>query len=152
MSFSERAEMYAVLAEVLAEPPEWICRPGREWPLYELAACSREGPGAGRRSAVCRGGSTAFGLDHACQPAAKHRSRNFVVAPACAAGSGCKWPVQLSAPPAALRISKRVACVKCGKPMVSQAEMDFVISKIGHPGWLDYCEECRVPAQIRAGG
>ncbi len=28
--------MYALLAELLAEPPEWMNLPGREWPLFDL--------------------------------------------------------------------------------------------------------------------
>lgn len=30
-----RADMYALLAELLAEPPEWMSLPGREWPLFD---------------------------------------------------------------------------------------------------------------------
>ncbi len=33
-----RADLYGALAEVLAEPPEWMAAPGREWPLFEIAA------------------------------------------------------------------------------------------------------------------
>ena len=54
--------------------------------------------------------------------------------------------------PQALRVSERVACKGCGQPMVSHAEMDYVIHQIGHPGWLDYCPACRVPAYMRTGG
>lgn len=47
MSFSDRevfpvpardADLYAALAEVLAEPPQWMSLAGCEWPLFELAA------------------------------------------------------------------------------------------------------------------
>jgi TorA maturation chaperone TorD len=31
-----RADLYHLLAEALAEPPEWLARAGREWPLYDL--------------------------------------------------------------------------------------------------------------------
>ncbi len=48
--------------------------------------------------------------------------------------------------PVVLRLSERVTCKACGQPMVSQAEMDFVIRQIGHPGWLDLCQSCRIPA------
>lgn len=37
-----RADLYGALAEALAEPPEWMAAPGREWPLFEIAA--RLGP------------------------------------------------------------------------------------------------------------
>ena len=38
-----RAELYQALAEALAEPPDWLALPGKEWPLFEcvkLAAAS----------------------------------------------------------------------------------------------------------------
>ena len=37
MPLSERADMYTALAEAMAEPPQWMCLPGREWPLFDLA-------------------------------------------------------------------------------------------------------------------
>ncbi len=33
---SRSADLYALLAELLAEPPEWMSLPGREWPLFDL--------------------------------------------------------------------------------------------------------------------
>lgn len=33
---SRRADLYALLAELLAEPPEWMNLPGRKWPLFDL--------------------------------------------------------------------------------------------------------------------
>ena len=42
-----------------------------------------------------------------------------------------------------LRQSPRARCRGCDEPMVSQAELDFVIRQIGHPAWLDYCSDCR---------
>ena len=35
---TDRADLYALLAETLAEPPEWMSLPGREWPLLETVA------------------------------------------------------------------------------------------------------------------
>ena len=35
---ADRAALYAALAEVFVEPPDWMSRAGREWPLFELAA------------------------------------------------------------------------------------------------------------------
>jgi len=35
---ADRAALYAALAEVFSEPPDWMSRAGREWPLFELAA------------------------------------------------------------------------------------------------------------------
>ncbi len=32
-----RADLYSALAEALAEPPEWLAAPGREWALFEIA-------------------------------------------------------------------------------------------------------------------
>lgn len=34
----DRTALYAAFAEVLATPPDWLSSPGREWPLFELAA------------------------------------------------------------------------------------------------------------------
>jgi len=36
MFHSDRADLYALLAETLAEPPDWMSLPGREWPLFDL--------------------------------------------------------------------------------------------------------------------
>ena len=33
---SRRADLYGLLAELLAEPREWMSLPGREWPLFDL--------------------------------------------------------------------------------------------------------------------
>jgi len=42
-----RASLYACLAELLAEPPEWMGLPGQEWPLYEaLSALAHASPTA----------------------------------------------------------------------------------------------------------
>jgi len=35
MSYSDRADLYALLAETFAEPPDWMSLPGWEWPLFE---------------------------------------------------------------------------------------------------------------------
>ena len=35
---TDRADLYALLAETLAEPPDWMSLPGREWPLFETVA------------------------------------------------------------------------------------------------------------------
>lgn len=34
MTAHQRADLYALLAELLTEPPEWMSLPGREWPLF----------------------------------------------------------------------------------------------------------------------
>jgi nitrate reductase assembly molybdenum cofactor insertion protein NarJ/ferredoxin-like protein FixX len=47
-----------------------------------------------------------------------------------------------------LRQSPRVLCRGCDVPMVSQAELDFVIRQIGHPAWLDYCSDCRSVLEV----
>ncbi len=36
MTDSRRAELYALLAELLAEPLDWMSLSGREWPLFDL--------------------------------------------------------------------------------------------------------------------
>ncbi len=62
-------------------------------------------------------------------------------------------PADVRSPvPLLMVVSERVACYNCGQPMVSRAELDFVIRQIGHPTWLDYCSNCRVPAQMRTEG
>jgi len=49
MPQSDRADLYALLAETLAEPPDWISLPGRKWQLYRsVAALASELPGASR--------------------------------------------------------------------------------------------------------
>jgi len=49
MPQSDRADLYALLAETLAEPPDWMSLPGREWPLYaSVVALASEFPGAGQ--------------------------------------------------------------------------------------------------------
>lgn len=47
-----------------------------------------------------------------------------------------------------LRQSPRARCRGCDEPMVSQAELDFVIRQIGHPAWLDYCSDCRSVLEV----
>jgi ferredoxin len=74
-------------------------------------------------------------------------------APACDAALLKMEPAGVIAgKPVTLRLSERVACRACGQPMVSQAELDYVIKQIGHPAWLDLCPACRVPAYTRTGG
>ncbi|HEY5728958.1 MAG TPA: molecular chaperone TorD family protein [Anaerolineales bacterium] len=38
MSISVRADLYALLAEALAEPPDWMSQSGNEWPLTETVS------------------------------------------------------------------------------------------------------------------
>jgi ferredoxin/TorA maturation chaperone TorD len=47
-----------------------------------------------------------------------------------------------------LRRSPRAACLGCGRPLVSQAELDYVAIQLGHPAWLDYCMECRAQVMM----
>jgi ferredoxin len=42
-----------------------------------------------------------------------------------------------------LRQSRRVACTRCGVPMVSQAEFDYMAVRLENPSWLKYCTDCR---------
>ena len=42
-----------------------------------------------------------------------------------------------------LKQSERAVCKACGARMVSLAELAFVSERLGSPGWLDYCPECR---------
>lgn len=46
---SDRADLYALLAETLAEPPDWISLPGRDWPLVaSVSALASRFPPASR--------------------------------------------------------------------------------------------------------
>ncbi len=48
-----RAEMYAALAEVLADPPDWLAGAGSDWPLFEIAIqAARDDDSAAARRAV----------------------------------------------------------------------------------------------------
>jgi len=42
-----------------------------------------------------------------------------------------------------LRQSLQVQCQNCGQPVVSQAEMDFIVSQIGESAWQHLCLDCR---------
>ena len=44
------ADLYLALAEVLGEPPPWLARPGREWPLYTAAAALAPASAAAARA------------------------------------------------------------------------------------------------------
>jgi len=43
----------------------------------------------------------------------------------------------------ALRSSPRALCPKCGRPTVSQAELNCIMGQIGYLPWLELCQECR---------
>lgn len=43
----------------------------------------------------------------------------------------------------ALRSSPRAFCPKCGRPTVSQAELECITGKIGYLPWLELCQGCR---------
>ena len=51
-----------------------------------------------------------------------------------------------------LRVSARAVCPACHDPTVSQAELDYVATKIGAPDWLAYCLSCRSGVTVRSGG
>jgi len=42
-----------------------------------------------------------------------------------------------------LRQSPQVQCQKCGQPVASQAEMDYIVSQIGEANWQHLCLDCR---------
>jgi len=42
-----------------------------------------------------------------------------------------------------LRQSLQFNCQKCGRPVVSQAEMDYIVSQIGEASWQRLCLDCR---------
>jgi ferredoxin len=45
--------------------------------------------------------------------------------------------------PQTLRQSLQVQCQNCGQPVVSQAEMDYIVSQIGESAWQHLCLDCR---------
>jgi TorA maturation chaperone TorD/ferredoxin-like protein FixX len=42
-----------------------------------------------------------------------------------------------------LRSSPRAHCPTCGRPTVSQAELECIVGQIGRLPWLESCQECR---------
>jgi ferredoxin len=47
MNTHMRSELYQCLAEVLADPPDWLALPGRYWPIFEAAsALAQKSPAA----------------------------------------------------------------------------------------------------------
>ncbi|GAB4504976.1 MAG: hypothetical protein Fur0043_19710 [Anaerolineales bacterium] len=58
-----RADLYALLAELLAEPPEWMTLPGREWPLFETLTQLAAESEAARRARDLVAGIRAEGLN-----------------------------------------------------------------------------------------
>lgn len=52
----QRAGLYTLLAELLAEPPEWMNLPGREWPLFDLLTqLAKESTAASHHMALVAG-------------------------------------------------------------------------------------------------
>ena len=45
-----------------------------------------------------------------------------------------------------LRQSPHALCKTCGKPIASQAEMDYIVSQIGEAAWQHLCLDCRAYA------
>ena len=64
MSHSDRADLYALLAETLAEPPDWISLSGGEWPLFETLTSLASESEAARRHLDLLVGIPSEGLDH----------------------------------------------------------------------------------------
>lgn len=42
-----------------------------------------------------------------------------------------------------LSSSPRALCPKCGRPTVSQAELEYITGQMGYLPWLELCQECR---------
>ncbi|GAB4501678.1 MAG: hypothetical protein Fur0035_12210 [Anaerolineales bacterium] len=63
MAESLRADLYALLAEALSEPPEWLTLPGREWPLFEALTQLSAESAAARRARDLIAGIPAEGLN-----------------------------------------------------------------------------------------
>lgn len=73
-----QAELYATLAEALAEPPAWLTCAGRDWPLFEAAihVAQDEGSQAAQRAAVSLSAIQPESLD-----ARRHRYRRLFDGP-----------------------------------------------------------------------
>jgi len=52
-------------------------------------------------------------------------------------------PTTSDSRPQTLRQSLQVQCQNCGQPVVSQAEMDYIVSQIGESAWQHLCLDCR---------
>ena len=63
MSQSDRADLYALLAELLAEPPEWMSLPGREWPLFDSLTQLAAESDAARQALDLLAGIPSEGID-----------------------------------------------------------------------------------------
>jgi TorA maturation chaperone TorD/Fe-S-cluster-containing hydrogenase component 2 len=63
MSHSDRADLYALLAETLAEPPDWMSLSGGEWPLFETLTSLASKSEAARRHLDLLVGVPSEGLD-----------------------------------------------------------------------------------------
>lgn len=63
MSHSDRADLYALLAETLAEPPDWMSPSGREWPLFETVTGLASESEAARRHLDLLAGIPSEGTD-----------------------------------------------------------------------------------------
>lgn len=63
MSLSDRADLYALLAETLAEPTEWMSLSGREWPLFETLGQLTAESDAARRHLNLLAGIPSEGAD-----------------------------------------------------------------------------------------
>lgn len=70
-----------------------------------------------------------------CEPSAMKLRATSAASTTEGQAAGSKW--------LSLRRSTRAICCACNQPMVSQAELDFVASRLGRPGWLAYCLSCR---------
>ena len=70
-----------------------------------------------------------------CARVCETHAMRLNAAPAASQPASAEWIV--------LRQSPRAVCRGCSAPTVSRAELDFVVTRIGHPLWLDYCSDCR---------
>lgn len=50
---------------------------------------------------------------------------------------------ELTAERKTLRKSSRAVCKACGQPLISQAELEYMAIRLGHPAWLELCQDCR---------
>lgn len=139
------ASWLAEVTSISSVPPP---RPATRLPVVAASSCTL----CGFCVQVCPDGALAIHEDDgwtSLELSAARCSGCARCAGTCPAGA-----LQLRAAPAnkadgdasawrSLRRSPRLRCRACARPTVSQAELTFVASQIGHPPWLDYCLECR---------
>jgi ferredoxin len=142
--------VYAPVGELLAG---WLAEAARKQPVAAVPAASRLPVMAAAGCTLCGfcvqacpAGALAIREDATWTSlilAAGRCSGCARCVPACPAGAIRLQAVAAGERQQPLFRSPRAQCPACAQPTVSEAELAFVASQIGHPPWLDYCLSCR---------